>query len=167
MAGRRSSGGPDKGRKIGLIAIGVLLVPLFMPTVLFLALAMLPTFVAIIVDRGPKKFGGMTVAGLNFAGAAPSLMSLWFDRHTLDNAIFQLTDVFSLLLIFGSAGFGWVLYAATPTLVMTFLSATASRRLGALKTEQKNLIEDWGPEVATVADIGFVEEPEVAGEMAE
>lgn len=158
MAGKALPSRKGKGHRLGLMVIGILLIPLFMPTVLFLAVAMLPTFVATIVDRSPKRFGGITVGGLNFAGAAPSLMSLWMDSHTIENAMMLLTDVFGLVLIFGSAAFGWLLYAATPTLVMAFLSATASRRLGTLKSAQKQLIDDWGPEVASVPDAGFVGE---------
>lgn len=139
-------------RNLGLVILGIPLVLLFMPTVLLLAFALLPTFVAVIVDRSPQRYGGITVGGLNFAGVAPYLLDLWMVEHSVPYALDLLADVMALILIYGSAAFGWVLFVATPTLVSSVLTLTAGRRLTQLKAKQKQLLSEWGPEVAQSDD---------------
>lgn len=140
--------GSNMGTNITLVLVAIPLIFIFMPTVLFLAFAMLPTFVAMIVDKGVKRYGGITVGGLNFAGASPFLMELWMGGHTIQHALTILSDVFALMLIFGTAAFGWLLYSATPTIVTAIMSMTSTRRVTALRAKQRELIQEWGPEVA-------------------
>ena len=135
------------------------LVVIFMPTVLLLAIALLPTFVAVVVDKGPKRYGGITVGGLNFSGTVPYIFDLWSRDHSVEHALRILSDVVALMMIFGSAAVGWLLYMTAPVVVVGFLSATATRRLAQMKDKQKQLIEDWGPEVAQ-AEIPLVEDHE-------
>lgn len=140
-------------RNMGLIIIAVPLIFLFMPTVLFLAFAMLPTFVAIVVDKGTKRYGGITVGGLNFAGAAPYVLEMWMGTHDVAMALTLLSDIFALMLIYGCAAFGWVLFTGTPSMVTAFMSMTSTRRLAAMRSKQKQLIEEWGPEVTSADDL--------------
>jgi hypothetical protein len=153
MARGKTSGGAI-GRNIGLLIIFVPLLFIFLPTVLFLAIAMLPTFVAVVIDKGPKRYGGMTVGGLNFAGAAPYLLDLWTMDHSVPHALTLLSDIFALILIFGSSAFGWMLFAGTPSVVAAVAAMTSSRRLATLKSRQKELLEEWGPEVRGEPDDG-------------
>lgn len=147
-----AKGGKKRGGKsIGYLIIGVLLVMFFMPTAIFLAVALLPSFVALVVDRNPRRYGGFTVGGLNLAGSAPYLMQLWSGSNTIDGALAQISQVFHLVVIYGAAAMGWMLYGATPSVVATFLTLTAGRRLAVLVAKQKSLIEDWGMEVTTTA----------------
>jgi hypothetical protein len=146
MAGGKTSGGAI-GRNIGLLIIIVPLLFIFLPTVLFLAIAMLPTFVAVIIDRGPKRYGGMTVGGLNFSGAVPYLMVLWMSDHSVPHALTLLSDIFALIMIFGCAAFCWMLFVGTPSVVAAVSAMTSSRRLATLKARQKELLEEWGSEV--------------------
>jgi len=153
-------GGSPIMRNLGLIIIAIPLIFLFMPTVLFLAFAMLPTFVAVVTDKGNKRYGGITVGGMNFAGAAPYVLDMWMGTHDIAAALTLLSDVFALMLIYGCAAFGWVLYTGTPSMVTAFMSMTSTRRLAALRAKQKQLIEDWGPEVAAT------DEPEIGAARA-
>lgn len=130
---------------IGMLVMGVPLVILFLPTVVLLALAMLPTVVAFVAERGKYRYGFICIGGFNFAGVSPYLLNMWFERHDITMALDTLSDVFALMLIYGAAGFGWVLYAVTPTLVGSFLSLTSSRRVAKLRADQRKLVEQWGP----------------------
>lgn len=146
----KKKGGVASG--IGMLVMGVPLVILFLPTVVLLLFAMLPTAVAFVVERGQHRYGFICVGGLNFAGVSPYLLNMWFERHDITMALDTLSNVFALMLIYGAAAFGWLLYTATPSLVGSFLSLTSSRRIAALKAEQKKLIEEWGPEVTQSDD---------------
>lgn len=161
--GGKKKGGIASG--LGMLVMGVPLVILFLPTVVLLMFAMLPTAVAYMVERGPHRYGFICVGGLNFAGVSPYLLNMWFERHDITMALDILSNVFALMLIYGAAAFGWLLYTATPSLVGTVLSLTSSRRIAALRAQQRKLIEDWGTEVMQSDDeIGEVRaEPNAMG----
>lgn len=151
---KKKAAGKSTGRKkggvangIGMLIMGVPLVILFLPTVVLLLFAMLPTVVAFVVERGKYRYGFICVGGFNFAGVSPYLLNMWFGRHDITMALDTLSNVFALMLIYGAAGFGWLLYAVTPTLVGSFLSLTSSRRVAKLRADQRKLIELWGVEV--------------------
>lgn len=121
---------------------------MFLPTVIFLFFAMLPTAAAYVVDRSPEKYEWICVGGMNFAGASPFLLSLWAGRHTVEAAAAQLTDVFNLMAIYGAAGLGWMMYVALPPVVGVFMQMSAQRRIAQLKATQTRLVQIWGTEVA-------------------
>lgn len=127
----------------------------FLPTVIFLFIALLPTGAAFIVDRSPNKYEWICVGGLNFAGASPFLVNLWVGRHTVEAAIGQLTDVFNLVTIYGAAGLGWMLYVSLPPVVGAFMQMTAQRRIATLKATQSRLVQQWGPEVGKTKSEGL------------
>lgn len=130
-----------------LISLALAFGLMFLPTVIFIGFAMLPTLAAYLVDRNPVKYEWICVGGLNFAGASPFLISLWMGRHTLDAAVAQLTDVFTLAAIYGAAGAGWLMYVALPPMIGIFIQMKAQRRIASLKATQARLTQTWGPEV--------------------
>ena len=161
---------PPPGQGLRVLIWGVLIGGAFMlislPTVTLIVFGLLPSIVAWIVDRTEKKYATACVFGFNFSGLFPFLMEIWFEDHSLDAAIRIMTDVFDLMIIYGSAGFGWMLYMALPPFVTTFLSVMSEHRVTVLKENQANIIEEWGENVASVLDA--VENPEgAAPEMPE
>jgi len=129
-----------------LTLVGVLIISL--PTVIFVFFGMLPTFVALIVDRTRQKYAVFCVGGMNFSGVFPYLLDLWAGEHIAGSAMEILTDGFSLLLMYGVAGFGWMMFIAVPPVVGVFLTVMAQRRVSQLRHDQKELIEEWGEDVA-------------------
>lgn len=123
-----------------------------LPTVILVCLGMLPTLVAWVIDRSDGKHATFCVCGLNFSGLFPFLMDVWFINHSTDMAIRILTDVFNLIIIFGAAAFGWLLYTAVPPVITTFLSVMAQHRMTILKTTQSNITEEWGEKVASTIE---------------
>ncbi|MBN2752291.1 MAG: acyl-CoA synthetase [Rhodospirillaceae bacterium] len=144
----KASPGGGAFSRILLVSLAIFVALMFLPTVIFLVFAMLPTAVAYMVDRSSEKYEWVCVGGLNFAGASPFLLNLWTGRHTIDAAVSQLTDVFSLMAIFGAAGLGWMLFIALPPVVGVFMQFSAQRRITTLKTTQTQLVQTWGQEVA-------------------
>lgn len=152
-------GTPTDGKKrmspmffIGMLLILVLLVLVAVQTVLLLFFGMLPTIVAYIVDRSPQKYATFCVGGMNFCGVFPFILDLWLGTYTLAAALDILTDVFSLAVMYGLAGFGWALYTAIPPVVVSVLTVITQRRIATLRTSQRRIIEEWGDEVAKTGD---------------
>jgi hypothetical protein len=131
-----------------LIAAGVSFA--IIPTIVVLSVAMLPTGVAFLVERGKGWYCGATVGSLNLAGAAPYLVDLWVDNHTVDGAIDVIPNVWAYLIIYGAAGFGWAIYSTMPAVVGSFMAMGAGRRIAALRDQQKELVQKWGPDVESV-----------------
>lgn len=142
------AGATTGAQKAILLLCGLAIVPFAMPTLMLLFFGMLPTMVAAMVDRGPHRYAWLCVGGLNFSGISPYLFELWKQGHTLDAAFAQLTNVLALLVIYGAASFGWVVYMMMPPVVGAFLQVAAQRRIGLLRANQKKLVEQWGPDVA-------------------
>jgi hypothetical protein len=128
------------------IPIGLLMIP----TVIVLAVALVPTGVAFIVERGKGYYAGLTVGAMNIAGTAPYLADLWFKGHNVDAAVGIITNVFAWMMFYGAALFGWAIYSTTPSLVSTFMTMTAGRRITTLREQQKELVQKWGPDVESV-----------------
>ncbi len=140
-----------------LIIFSLLLV-VAMPTVLFIGFSMMPGFVAYIIDRTEEKSATFCVGGLNFCGAFPYLLDLWLGDHSVEQAMRLLTDVFVLAVMYGGAAMGWMLYLSLPPVIASFIQVMSQKRLDQLRKTQKDLLEEWGDELITDADLG--------GEMA-
>ncbi len=145
------------GTKLGLLLILAPMVLMMIPTVILMCVAMLPTFVAFLTDRSLSRTGWLCVGGLNFAGTVPYIASLWETGHSVENAITQVADVFALMVIYGGAGLGWMLYISVPQLLAAFMALTANHRIATMKAQQKRLIDDWGPEVQEGAEQAVAE----------
>ncbi|MQX36992.1 hypothetical protein [Roseospira navarrensis] len=139
--------GSGMALKVGVVLMLAVGLFLFLPTVLVLVVCMLPTGVALVVDRSASRSGWLCVGGLNFAAMAPSLFELWFEDHSLEFATSVISDVFALMLIYGAAGIGWLVYMTTPRIISSVMEMTSSHRIEKLKAQQQRLVEEWGPEV--------------------
>jgi len=135
----------------GLVLVVMLIISL--PTVFMVFLGLLPTFVAAIIDRVEGKYATFCVFGMNFSGLFPYLMEIWFKNHSFDAATTIMADPFNLIVIYGAAGFGWMLFMALPPVVTTFLSVMSQRRVAILKENQRTIIEEWGEGVITAIEI--------------
>lgn len=130
----------------------VLVVIVSLPTVILLFFGMLPAIVAVIVDRTPQKYSSYCVGSMNFAGIFPYLLDLWSGDQSVGAAANILTNVFALVVMYGAAAFGWMVFIAVPPVVGVFLTAMAQRRVAQLREMQQDLVTEWGPEVAPPPD---------------
>lgn len=140
----------EKGRMtiVWFIILFVLLIIISLPTVTLVFFGMLPTIVAYIVDNTKQKYTTACVGGLNFCGVFPYILDLWMTSHTLDYAKDLLTDVFALLVMYGAAAFGWMIFVSIPPVVLAILNVIAQRRVATLRNNQVKIIEEWGRDVA-------------------
>ncbi|OEJ68220.1 hypothetical protein [Magnetovibrio blakemorei] len=129
------------------------LVVLAGPTMVVLFLGMLPTVVALIIDRTKQKSTTFCVGSVNFIGVFPFIMTLWTDINTFDAAILTVSDIFNLLVMYSAAAFGWFLFLTMPPIISSFVIVLQQRKVAQLRGEQKDLIEEWGTEVASIVEM--------------
>lgn len=115
-----------------------------LPSVPILLLGMLPTAVAVLIDRSPGKTAALCVAGLNFAGVAPFIAALWSGPNTLGQSFTIMANLYTWLIMYGAAALGWLLYLASPPVVGSFLQIHAAQRVASLRATQARLREEWG-----------------------
>ncbi len=119
-----------------------------LPSVMLILFGLLPTFVAYVVDKTPQKNAAFCVGGINICGVLPYLIDLWIGENSMDEAIKTLTDVFALVVMYGAAAFGWMLFQSLPPIVGAFITVLAQSRVSSLRSIQRKLIEEWGDGVA-------------------
>jgi len=129
------------------LLISVTLIAVAFPTIIVVAVAMLPALASWITDRTDQKYGFFCVGGLNFAGTFPYLMDLWSGNHNITGAMNIITDVFALAVMYGSAMGGWLVYTVIPPVITSFMTVLTERRLSALRANQRRIIDEWGDEV--------------------
>lgn len=131
------------------VSIGVVgLLVLALPTVFVGFFGMAPTFVAFIVDRSRERYATFCVAGINGCGVFPYMLDLWTGSHSINQAISIMTDPFSLIVMYGAAAFGWMMFITVPPVITSFLGVMAQQKVATLRTQQRKLIEEWGESVA-------------------
>lgn len=143
---------------IGLMTLAII----SLPTLLLIFFGLMPSIVALVIDRTDGRYATFCVLGMNLSGLFPYLTDVWFQVHTTDMAIQIMTNAFNLLIIYGSAGFGWMLYIALPPVITTFLSAMSQRRVAVLREKQAQIIEEWGESVTAILDSQQGGDPSVA-----
>ena len=126
-----------------IISLWMMLSP---SSLIILSLGMLPTLVAFFCDRTEHKYAVYCVGGLNFCGTLPFLLKLTSD-HSLSAAMNIISNVFSLAIIFGAAGFGWILFLSLPPVISSFLIIMSDARVRSLKTIQQRIVDEWGVSV--------------------
>jgi len=130
----------------------VALLVISLPTVLLLLFGMLPTIVAWVIDRSQQKYATFCVCGMNFSGVFPFLSDVWFKDHSTDAAVRILTNVFDLMVIYGAAAFGWMMFIAVPPVITQFISAMLQRRVQVLRAQQQTIVEEWGEGVSMLVE---------------
>lgn len=152
-----------RGGKGNIMTFLFLILPaalVVLPTTMIMGIGLIPTLVALVVDRDPEKSAAITVGGLNFCGCMPFLIDLWKTSHTTTNALHMISDPFTWLIMYGSAAAGWFLYFTIPPLVANAEIARSEKRIEVLKKKRVELIQEWGSEVSQ-------DDEEFGGAMAE
>jgi len=142
----RKSGG-RAGKKQLLNGMALVMALVFMPTTIFLFLAMLPTIVAGVIDRTGKGTMALTVGSMNLAGATPFLLDLWTTGHTVPDALALITNPRTVIVIYCAAGMGYMINWVLSSMVATIMVQHAGLRLKSIKKRQADLVERWGREV--------------------
>ncbi len=132
--------------------VGLPVAGLLLPTLCVLAIAMLPTLGAYMAERSRERQLVMTVGLMNLCGSLPAVVKLWSLGQSFASISPVVQDVFVWLIAYGAAGCGWLIYSITSPVVGAYYRVSTEARILMLKQSQKDLIENWGPEVAEDAD---------------
>ena len=143
---------------LGAGVVLVLFMAFSLPTLIILTVGLLPTGVAFVIDRSDQKSGTFCVGGMNMSGVIPFIIKLWADNHTLVVAIEIVSDIFSLLIMYAAAGFGWMMFLTVPPVIASFLSVISQTRVKFLKASQRKILDEWGPEIATNSETNIEED---------
>jgi len=142
---RRKSGGSS--RFYVLLALGLPVAVVMLPSFIVLAAAMVPTLVAWLIDPRGRRYLAVTVGSLNFAGSLFFLVSLWSDNHDVAHAFGVLRDVYGWLVAYGAAAAGYGIHYGMPTLTNGVARLRAATHLNRIEREMRGLVEEWGDAV--------------------
>lgn len=144
---RRRSGGSS--RLYVMLALGLPVAVVMLPSFIVLAAAMLPTLVAWMIDPKGRRYLAVTVGSLNFAGSLFFLVALWSDNHDVAHAFAVLRDVYGWLVAYGAAAAGYGIHYGMPTLTNGVVRLRAAAHLNRIEREMRGLVEEWGEAVGT------------------
>lgn len=136
--------GKKRVRPLFVLIVLLLTIVAALPTFIVVAIGMVPTLVAFIVDLTPGRYLCRCVAGLNVAGVAPFVHKLWTGQNNIEAALRIIGDSLAWLAFYGSAGFGWMLFLSLPGIVAAARTISARRQVHLLRESQKNLAREWG-----------------------
>ena len=125
------------------IALGVLGVLAF-PTFLIVMVGMAPTLVGLFSSHQPDRIKIQTIAAFNMSGVILFLVPLWTEGHSIENAIYVLSNVYSWAVMYSAAALGFAVLWLGPQVVASVLNAIAVGRRRKLDAIRSGLIEEWG-----------------------
>ncbi len=146
-----------RGILVSIAAVAFMI--MFLPTTFLLAVGLLPTFVAILVDREPGKNKSFTIGAMNFAGCFPYLLGLWTKSNSMDLAMHYLSEPKTIIIIYSVAALGYLINWAITMGVSSILVQKSHMRIKKIGEEKVALEERWGKKVNGEYDLdefGFV-----------
>jgi len=140
---------PAKKRGGSLLLI-LLLLPvalILLPTTLVVLPAMVPTFVARLVDPGPGRHLTITVGSLNLAGSLWFVHDIWLAGQSFSAVAPTLSNMMGWLAALVGAGAGWAINWMMPLISGRIAATKSSVRLARVRKRQAELVEQWGEPV--------------------
>ncbi|MBN8521926.1 MAG: hypothetical protein J0L77_08550 [Alphaproteobacteria bacterium] len=129
------------------ITVGTLLGVVFLPTTIILAVGMLPTGAALLIDKTRGKVRTLTIGSMNLAGCVPFILELWMRGHTFDNAMGYLMEPRTIVVMYFAAAIGYMIDWAMTGIVIGIMSEKGKARVKQIEKEKQALITRWGEEV--------------------
>lgn len=148
----------------------ILLCVLFSSVAVLMIVGMIPTVVALIVDRTEGRMRAVTVGAINFAGCAPFMIEVFKRGNNLELAINYIVQPRTIVVMYFAAAIGYVLDWALTGIVSSIMVQKQKRRLTAINEEKQQLIERWGDEVTgtiPLDEYGFPKKDDFAQAEAE
>lgn len=130
-----------------IMAFALIAAIIFLPTTVMLVVGMIPTIVAVLIDRSPKHTLGMTIGAMNFAGCVPFILQLWRTGHDFDTSFYMLSDPKTIIVMYASAGMAYALNWAMTGIVSAVMVQKAKFRVDAIEKTLLKIEDRWGNEV--------------------
>ena len=138
---------PKKRKPWLYICLAILPAVALLPSTIVLAVAMVPTMVARVVDPAPGRQLTITVGSLNFAGALWFMSDLWSAGQSFSAIMPTLSDMIGWLAALVGAGMGWAIYSLMPIFSRSIATTKSNLRLSRVRKSQEALVEEWGEPV--------------------
>ncbi len=143
-----------KTKKSGLLALMIIASCIFFSGYMILFCAMmLPTLAAWIGDKDKSKRMAVTVGALNLTGTLPVLLELYHKGGQVGSAFGELAAPLNWIIVFLATLVGWVMAQVVPMAIASILTARDKMKLDKIRSYQKELVQEWGPEVTEVASL--------------
>ena len=139
-------------KKIGwrgqiLLIAGLITAILFSAMSIILAVGMIPTIVAAIVDRTQGRARALTVGAINLAGCAPFMIEIFKKGNNFQTAIEYIIQPRTIVVIYFAAAIGYLIDWAMTGIVSSIMVQKTKHRLKEIQKQQRELTERWGQEV--------------------
>ena len=131
---------------------------MFLPTTFLLAIGMLPTLVAVLVDQDPAKNKSFTIGTMNFAGCFPFLLGIWRAPDAMDTAMSFIADPSTVIIMYGAALMGYLINWFVTVAISSILVQRSKLRIKRIEEQKIALEERWGVKVNgnyTLDEYGF------------
>lgn len=146
-AQRRSPQDSSLRNGLWFVCFSGLMIAIMQHGYIFFLAGMLPTIVARMVDRTKRKYYFSIVMGFNLAGVVPFMADLWRSDNSAAAVESMFADPYVWLVMYGMAAIGWVLIFTSPEAAMKVVRVLNQGKVQALEKEQRELLEEWGPEL--------------------
>jgi hypothetical protein len=119
----------------------------FLQASIVLAVCLIPTLVAALVDRQEPRTAWVTVGATNLAAALPAVFSLFETGGSVHDAIQVVTKPSVLIVAYSGAGLGWLIYNNVTPMVAGVVAGRNERRLKEIDKRLKEIVRKWGEDV--------------------
>ncbi len=130
-----------------LIVISVLSAIIFSAETIILAVGMIPTLVALIVDRSEHKIRAASIGMLNFAGCMPFMVEVFNKGNNIETAVSYVLQPRTIVVIYFAAGMAYMINWMMVGLLSSILVQKTKKRVKEIGTLKAELVERWGVEV--------------------
>ena len=127
--------------------VSVITSVVFSAIAIILAVGMVPTVVAAIVDKTEGKMRTMTVGAINFAGCTPFMIDVFKQGNSIETAITYIVEPQTIVVIYFAAGMGYTIDWAITGIVSSIMVQKGKKRRKDILKAQKDLVDRWGAEV--------------------
>ena len=148
MAKKKKKSKPMGWRGRVLLIFMLLAAIAVMPTTCMLMIGMIPSMVAVFIDRTKEKTRALSVGAMNFAGCSPFVLQLWTSENTFDQAMGIVADPRTIIVAYSAAGVGYILDWGISGLIGTVMIQRATSRREQITKRHEELVQRWGREVS-------------------
>jgi hypothetical protein len=134
---------------------------IFSAMAVILAVGMVPTIVAAIVDRTEGRMRSLSIGAINFAGCMPFLIEVFKKGNNLETAITYISQPRTIVVMYFAAAMGYLINWAMAGIVSSVMVQRTKSRLKEIQKTQNELTTRWGPEVTgtiPLDEFGFPKE---------
>lgn len=130
--------------KVVSVVISMLILLVSRYAFVFFVAAMIPTIVAVAVDRNTHRCASATICSFNLMGALPYIVQLWQSTAINIVAKYIIADVMTWIVVYGVSVVGILLYLAIPMVIGRITVLKAQMRVRNLQNKIDDTATAWG-----------------------